>query len=374
MSNKSKIFLSTPHLGNLETSYIEEAIKSNWIAPVGDNLDGFENDLKKYLGGNHEITTLNSGTAAIHLALRLLGVSAGDEVICQSFTFIATANPILYLRATPVFVDSELETWNMCPKLLEVAIKNRINNNKKPKAIIVVDLYGMPYHVDEINAVAKKYDIPVLEDSAEALGSHVNNKYCGTLSEMGVFSFNGNKMITTSAGGALVTSSEALKNKSLFLATQAKENKSYYEHVEMGYNYRMSNVLAGIGRGQMAVLNERIQSRRANFEFYKETLQFKGVSFLDEPKDFFSNRWLTCISVNSFEIREKIRLNLLKENIESKPLWKPLHTQPIFKENLSFLNGNSEALFETGLCLPSGSNLSKTDLNRVCDVVLKSLG
>lgn len=361
-------------MGENEQKYVSEAFSTNWIAPLGENIIAFEEDIKTYLGSKNEVAVLSSGTAAIHLALDLIGVTKGDEVICQSFTFSASANPILYLGAKPIFVDSEKETWNMSPELLEFAIKDRLKTGTKPKAIIAVHLYGMPYKADEIHAIARAYNIPVVEDSAEALGSMYKNQTCGTLSDFGIFSFNGNKIITTSAGGALITKTKALKEKTVFLATQARDDAPHYEHSQIGYNYRMSNVLAGIGRGQMEVLSHRVLARRANYEFYKAGLSsFDSIEFLDEPTGFYSNRWLTCIKTDSYKTREKLRLALLEDNIEARPLWKPLHKQPVFKDCLSFTNGTSEDLFEKGLCLPSGSNLTKIDLNRILEILIPSL-
>ncbi|WP_282148186.1 aminotransferase class I/II-fold pyridoxal phosphate-dependent enzyme [Algibacter lectus] len=370
MLTKTKIYLSSPHMGGNEQKYVNDAFETNWIAPLGPNVNGFEDDIKSYLGFNNEVAVLSSGTASIHLALELIGVSKGDEVLCQSFTFSASANPIMYLGATPVFIDSEKDTWNMSPELLEIAIKDRIEKNKKPKAIVAVHLYGMPYKANEINAIAKKYDIAVVEDSAEALGSTYHDKACGTLSDFGILSFNGNKIITTSGGGALITKNKALKDKAVFLSTQARDDAPHYQHSHVGYNYRMSNVLAGIGRGQMEVLDDRVAARRANYEFYKKHLSgFNTIEFVDEPAGSYSNRWITCIKTDSFETREKIRLTLLEDDIESRPLWKPMHTQPVFKDCLHFSDGTSEDLFEKGLCLPSGSNLTNDDLNRILEII-----
>ena len=370
MLTKTKIYLSSPHMGGTEQKFVNDAFDTNWIAPLGPNVDGFEDDIKSYLGNVDEVAVLSSGTASIHLALELIGVSKGDEVLCQSFTFSASANPILYLGATPVFIDSEKETWNMSPELLEIAIIDRIEKNKKPKAIIAVHLYGIPYKAKEINIIAKKFDIPVIEDSAEALGSRYYDKPCGTLSDYGILSFNGNKIITTSGGGALITKTKLLKEKAVFLSTQARDNAPHYQHSQVGYNYRMSNVLAGIGRGQMEVLNDRVLARRSNHEFYRNNLScFSNIKFLEEPNETYSNRWITCIETDSYETREKIRLALLEDDIESRPLWKPMHKQPVFENCLHFTDGTSEDLFKKGLCLPSGSNLSDGDLNRILGII-----
>ncbi|WP_100611547.1 aminotransferase class I/II-fold pyridoxal phosphate-dependent enzyme [Confluentibacter lentus] len=374
MLTKTKIYLSSPHMGGAEQKFVNEAFDTNWIAPLGPNVDGFEKDIQNYVGKHTHVAVLSSGTAAIHLALQLLNVSKGDEVLCQSFTFSASANPIVYQGAVPVFIDSEPDTWNMSPELLEIAIKDRIEKYKKPKAIIAVHLYGMPYNANAINAIAQKYDIPVVEDSAEALGSHYFGKACGSLSDIGILSFNGNKIITTSGGGALIAHTEALKNKAVFLSTQARDNAPHYEHSAIGYNYRMSNVLAGIGRGQMEVLNERVAARRLNYEFYKKHLsKYPSISFLEEPEGSFSNRWITCVKTESFKLREQIRLELQQDDIESRPLWKPMHMQPIFKDCLHFTDGTSETLFDKGLCLPSGSNLTQEDLFRILDTITKTL-
>ena len=367
---ESKIWLSSPHMGGNEQSYVNQAFDTNWIAPLGPHVNGFENDLQTYLKEDRHVAVLSSGTAALHLALILLNVKEGDEVICQSKTFSASANPIVYQGATPIFVDSESDTWNMCPETLEIAIKDRINKGKKPKAIIAVHLYGMPYKVDEIHNIASSYNIPVIEDSAEALGSHYKNTKCGTFGALAILSFNGNKIITTSGGGALVTKDQNMKEKAVFLSTQARDNAVEYLHSSIGYNYRMSNVLAGIGRGQMEVLNDRVKARRQNFETYKTNLaDIDDISFLNEPEGFYSNRWLSCITTPSETIREGLRLKLLEHNIESRPLWKPMHQQPVFKACPSYLNGVSDDLFKKGLCLPSGSNLSENELNRVISAI-----
>src|SRR5690606_12619309 len=365
-----KIWLSPPHLGGRELEYVQEAFDSNWIAPVGKNIDEFENTLGEYLSTSDNLyaVALNSGTAALHLALIMLGIKKGDEVICQSMTFAASANPILYLGGTPIFVDSERRTWNICPELLEHAILDRIKKGKKPKAIIAVHLYGMPYQHEEIKALSRKYQIPIIEDAAEALGSTYKGKKCGSLGDFSVLSFNGNKIITTSGGGALVSKRKEIKEKTVFLATQARDAAPHYQHSEIGYNYRMSNVVAGIGRGQMEVLAERVKARRANFEFYRSRLKGRdGIRFVMEPEGFFSNRWLSCILTSSFEQREKIRLDLAKENIETRPLWKPMHLQPVFEKYPHYLRGISDELFEKGLCLPSGSDLREQDLIRIIE-------
>ncbi len=364
-----KIWLSPPHMGGSEQKYVQEAFDTNWVAPLGPNVNEFEKSLQNYLGQNKYVAALSSGTAAIHLSLILLGVTKGDEVLCQSFTFSASANPIIYQGATPIFIDSELETWNMCPEQLEIAILNRLKNGKKPKAIIAVHLYGMPYNVTKIHALGKKYEIPIIEDSAEALGSMVNERKCGTFGDFSVLSFNGNKIITTSGGGALITKNEVEKEKAIFLATQARDNAPHYEHSNIGYNYRMSNIVAGIGRGQLEVLENRVMTRRNNFNFYKKHIKNSEFTFLEEPDGYYSNRWLTCVLMPSFKIREKIRLSLERENIESRPLWKPMHLQPIFKNYLNFSNGISEKLFNTGLCLPSGSSITENELHRIVGVL-----
>ncbi len=369
----SKIWLSSPHMCGKEFEFVKEAFDTNWIAPLGPNVDGFEKDLVEFTQTKHA-AALSSGTSAIHLALVLLDVKAGDEVICQSFTFSASANPIIYQGAIPIFVDSEKDTWNISPTHLRAAIEDRIAKGKKPKAIIPVHLYGMPAKMDEIISIANEFQIPIIEDAAEALGSNINQKACGTFGELGVLSFNGNKIITTSGGGALISTNENHIKKARFLATQARDNAPHYEHSHIGYNYRMSNVCAGIGRGQMTVLMERVNQRRANFEFYKKELaHIPTIQFHESITGSYSNRWLTCILVDDKKItREIIRLALEKENIEARPLWKPMHLQPIFMSYPFYGDGTSDALFEKGLCLPSGSNLSLDDLNRVVTII-KSL-
>ncbi len=357
-------------MSGYEMDYINQAFETNWISPFGPNIDEFELGIETYLGDNSLVMALNSGTAAIHLSLILLKVGYGDEVICQSKTFSASANPIVYLGATPVFVDSEKDTWNMCPEQLELAIKDRISKGKKPKAIIAVHLYGMPFKIDEISKIANFYDIPIIEDSAEALGSTFQGKQCGTFATLSVLSFNGNKIITTSGGGALITKDAYLLKKAKYLANQAKDDAIEYLHSEIGYNYRMSNVLAGIGIGQLKVIDERVKQRRHNFEFYVNTLtNIKGITFQNEAENSKSNRWLTCILLESQDQREGLRLALDNQNIETKLLWKPMHQQPIFKDCPRYLNGISDELFEKGLCLPSGSNLTVDDLKRITIVI-----
>lgn len=374
METLTKIWLSSPHMGSNEKRFVEEAFRTNWIAPLGPNVFGFEKAIEDYLGNDVHAAALSSGTAAIHLGLKLLNVGPGDEVLCQSFTFSASANPITYLGAKPIFIDSELETWNMSPELLEMAILQRLEEGRKPKAIIAVHLYGMPYKVGEIHAISEKYDIPILEDSAEAFGSTWSGQQCGTFGDIAVLSFNGNKIITTSGGGALVSRDISKKEKAVFLATQARDNAPHYQHSEIGHNYRMSNVLAGIGRGQMEVLDERVEARRRNYSYYYEELNgIAGLSFLPEPQGMFSNRWLSCVLFDSYAVREKVRKALLDENIESRPLWKPMHLQPVFEKNTAFVDGTSEALFQKGLCLPSGSNLSSIDIERTAQTLKKAI-
>lgn len=379
MSNKTlltrnKIWLSSPHIGTNEQVYVDEAFRTNWIAPMGPNVNAFEESISNYLGSGVYASALSSGTSALHLALEMLGVGNGDEVLCQSFTFAASANPICYLGATPVFIDSETDTWNISPELLEQAIKDRVAIYKKPKAIIAVHLYGMPYKIDEVRKIADRYEIPIVEDSAEALGSTYKNEKCGTFGDIGILSFNGNKIITTSGGGALIAKNKQYIDEALFLATQARDDAPHYQHSAVGYNYRMSNVLAGIGRGQMEVLSDRVAARRLNYHFYfKHLSELKDIDFLDEPKENQSNRWLSCILTPSFESRETLRIALLNENIESRPLWKPLHMQPVFKNAPNYVDDTSENLFERGLCLPSGSNLSEEDLNLVVEIIKKEI-
>ena len=382
---EDRIWLSLAHMGGREQEFIQEAFDTNWVVPLGPNVNAFEKALRDFLIENgklkvenegKQVVALSAGTAALHLGLILLGVGEGDEVICQSFTFSASANPIAYLGATPVFVDSERETWNMDPVLLEEAIKDRVEKiGRLPKAIIPVHLYGMPGKLDEILEVANRYKIPVLEDSAEALGSEYKGRKCGTFGEYAALSFNGNKIITTSGGGALVCPNEERAKRALFYATQAREQAPHYQHEKIGYNYRMSNICAGIGRGQMFVLDEHIARRRAIHDLYVKLLAgVKGVKVMCQPEggDFNSNYWLTCITVDPEEAgftREDVRLALDADNIESRPLWKPMHLQPVFKDAPFYGNGTSERLFEIGLCLPSGPTLTDEDIERVTKVV-----
>jgi len=371
LSKNNKIWLSPPHISDNEKKYVDEAFEQNWIAPVGPHINKFEDELSKVSEG-FDVAVLSSGTAAIHLALVLLGVKNDDHVICSSFTFSASVNPIIYLGASPIFIDSEQDTWNMDPSLLEQAIVNQINVNKKPKAIILVHLYGYPSKIEDIISISKKYDIPLIEDAAEALGSKYKNQPLGTFGDISIFSFNGNKIITTSSGGAILSKNKEFIEKAKFLATQAREDHPHYEHKEIGYNYRMSNVCAAIGLGQLEVLETRVVKRRYIHDFYKNKLsKIESIKFLNDIDGFYSNRWLTTIALeeNSKINNEKIRLELHKNNIESRPLWKPMHLQPVFNTYQAFTNGVSEDLFNRGLCLPSGSNMSDQDLNRVVDII-----
>lgn len=368
-----KIWLSSPHMGGNEQKYIQEAFDENWIAPLGPNVTQFETDLEDFQEENTAVATLSSGTAALHLSLILSGVQHGDEVICQSMTFSASANPIAYLGAQPIFVDSEMTTWNLCPIALEKAIIDRIELGKKPKAIIGVHLYGMPFQVEAIISIAQKYDIPLIEDSAESLGSTYKGQKCGTFGEFGVLSFNGNKIITTSGGGALVTKSKVHKEKAVFLATQARDNAPHYQHSEIGYNYRMSNICAGIGRGQMEVLPQRVLQRRAMNQFYQDIFKDStNIQVFSEPsEDYFSNFWLSAILTDSYKTREAIRLALDAQNIEARPLWKPMHLQPVFESAPFYGNHVAEDLFDRGLCLPSGSNLTDEERIRIKEVLVQ---
>ena len=374
-----KIWLSSPHIGNNELQYVNEAFATNWIAPLGPHVNAFEQGLQLETKTKHA-AALSSGTSAIHLALILLDVKADDLVFCQSITFSASANPIAYQGAIPVFIDSEQDTWNMDPLLLRSALEDARQIKKLPKAIIPVHLYGMPAKMVEILTIAKEYGVPVIEDAAEALGSNIDNKPCGNFGEFGVLSFNGNKIITTSGGGALLSENADMIEKARFLATQARDAAPHYQHSHIGYNYRMSNVLAGIGRGQLEVLKDRVAARRNNFERYKKYFSKYNnagfnIQFQEEPKGYYSNRWLTCIlvdpAVNKGLTREEIRLAMDEENIETRPLWKPMHQQPIFVNSKNYLNGVSDKLFENGLCLPSGSNLTEEEFERIFECLDK---
>ncbi len=371
---KSKIWLSSPHMGGGEMKYVQEAFDQNWVAPLGKNVDEFENAIQEFIEEDKFVAALSSGTAALHLALIQLGVGYGDEVICQSFTFSASANPIKYLGANPVFVDSDPVNWNMSPFFLEEAIKDRISKNKKPKAVIIVHLYGMPALMDEITAICSKYEIPLIEDSAEALGSTYKNKKCGTFGDFAILSFNGNKIITTSGGGALVGPTKETKEKTIFLSTQARDNAPHYQHSEIGYNYRLSNICAGIGRGQMEVLPDRIQQRRAVNDFYKDV--FSNIDavnlFSEASSDFFSNHWLSSITIDkkvTTRTNQELMAAFAEENIETRPLWKPMHLQPVFNDCQYYGETVSEELFTAGLCLPSGSNITNDDKNRIYEVI-----
>jgi dTDP-4-amino-4,6-dideoxygalactose transaminase len=372
---QNKIWLSSPHMGGTEQHYIQEAFNANWIAPLGPNVNGFEQDLENYLGNQSHVGALSSGTAAIHLGLILLGVQAGDVVLCQTMTFSASANPILYVGATPIFVDSETTTWGLCPQALEQAIQDSIQKGKKPKAIIAVHLFGVPYQLAEIQKVANTYDIPVLEDAASALGSTYKGQKCGTFGDIGILSFNGNKIITTSGGGAIVTQTAVLKEKAIFYATQSRDNAPHYQHSHIGYNYRMSNICAGIGRGQMEVLDQHVALRRAMHDFYVDIFaSIEGVEVFSTPnEDYFANYWLSAITIDASKTNgitaETLLLALDAENIESRPLWKPMHLQPIFSNYPYYGSNVAENLFENGLCLPSGSNLTNNDRERIASVI-----
>lgn len=370
---ESKIYLSSPHMGQRELELVKEAFSTNWISPVGPHIEGFEREIARYVEVDN-CAALSSGTAAIHLALIILGVRRNDEVICSSFTFSGSCNPVAYLGAVPVFIDSETETWNMDPAWMEEAIRDRISKGRKPKAIIAVHLYGMPAQIERIMEIAVRYEIPVIEDAAEGLGSVCGGKKLGAFGDIGIFSFNGNKIITTSGGGAMVSRNGAWIQKAKFLSTQARDPAPHYQHSEIGYNYRLSNICAGIGLGQMAIIDERVSQRRSNFDYYiRELGHLPGIGFQPESQGNHSNRWLTCFTIDSNSSRsisrERIRLALEQHNIESRPLWKPMHLQPVFRDAPYYGTKTCEELFETGLCLPSGSNLSQEELVRVVTVV-----
>ena len=377
MKNK-KIHLCLAHMSGNEMKYIQEAFDTNWVVPLGPNVDAFEKELECFVGHGKYVAALSSGTSAIHLAFVALGVGRGDEVICQSFTFSASANPIVYQGATPVFVDSEQDSWNMNPELLETAIRQRISAGKKPKAVIAVHLYGMPAKMNDILSIAKRYDIPVIEDAAEALGSEYDGKYCGTFGQYGILSFNGNKMITTSGGGAVICPNEEAKKRMLFYATQAREAAPYYLHKEIGYNYRMSNICAGIGRGQMTVLESHISHHRHVRDVYASLLaDIDGIEVHGNPSEKHnSNFWLTTITINPTKTGtdcDTIRKHLETIGVESRLLWKPMHTQPVFKDAPQFTNGVSEQLFSQGLCLPSGPCVTDEDLEFVVSEIKSCL-
>ena len=369
--NNSKIWLSSPHMGGTERNYVQEAFDTNWVAPLGPNVNGFEQDISKFIGIKNQFHTaaLTSGTAALHLALRMLYVSKDDVVMVQSFTFCGTTNPVSYLGAELVFIDSEIDTWNMCPIALKEALE--YYNKRIVKAIMPVHLYGMPAKMDEIQQIADEYNVPIIEDAAEALGSKYKNQCCGTFGEMAAFSFNGNKIITTSGGGALVSKHIQYIDQARFLATQARDEAPHYQHSQIGYNYRMSNIVAGIGRGQMEVLVQRVSERRANNKRYRDFFAgVDGVTFQTEPNsDYYSNYWLTAILIEPSLLGgvsgEDVRLALNAENIESRPLWKPMHIQPVYEGTKFFGSGVCEKLFEQGLCLPSGSNLTEEEFDRI---------
>lgn len=370
-----KIWLSSSHFTGEEQKFITQAFVENQVSSIGNIIGGFEKDLENFLGENVNAVALSSGTSALHLALIILGIKTEDEVICQSLTFSASANPIVYQGAMPVFIDSEKDTWNMCPNTLEDTIKDRISKGKKPKAIIVVHLYGMPANMEEIMKIADEYEISIIEDAAEALGSTYKGRKCGTFGAMSILSFNGNKIITTSGGGALLCKTSEQKEKTIFLSTQARDNAQHYQHSEIGYNYRMSNISAGIGRGQMEILADRVEARRKMNEFYQKIFKNKnGIKIFTEPNsDYFSNHWLSAIIIDEDKVgfnREDFRLKFLEQNIETRPLWKPMHLQPVFA-NVPYYGGRvAEDLFNKGLCLPSGSNLSDEDRERIKSVLL----
>ncbi|MCU0543791.1 MAG: DegT/DnrJ/EryC1/StrS family aminotransferase [Oscillatoriaceae cyanobacterium Prado104] len=367
-----QILLSTPHMGELELQFVKEAFDTNWIAPVGPHVDAFEREFCELVGSSHA-AAVSSGTAALHLALRLIGVSAGDEVFCSTLTFIATASPITYLGAKPVFIDSDRTSWNINPDLFRETLDKRAKIGKLPKAVVIVHLYGQSSDIDPILAACNDYQIPLIEDAAESLGATYNNRSPGSFGKIGIFSFNGNKIITTSGGGMLVSEDQQLVEKARFLATQARDPAPHYQHSEIGYNYRLSNVLAGIGRGQLQVLEERVRARRHNFAVYQQALgNLPGIEFMPEADFGRATRWLTCLTVNPAAFgadREQIRLALAKEKIEARPVWKPLHLQPVFAECESVGGEVAEDLFDRGLCLPSGSNLTEADLQRVTSAI-----
>lgn len=371
---KQPILLSTPHIGEQELKFVQQAFDTNWVAPVGPNIDAFEQEFSQIVGVE-SAAALSSGTAALHLALKLVGVKAGDEVFCSTFTFIASASPITYLGAKPVFIDSDRTSWNMDPNLLEIALAKRDRLGKLPKAVVLVHLYGQSADIEPILQICDRYGIPLIEDAAEALGATYKNTSPGTWGQAGIFSFNGNKIITTSGGGMLVSNNSELIDKAKFLATQARDPQPHYEHTEIGYNYRLSNICAGIGRGQLLVLKDRVAARRRNFDIYQQALaDLPGVEFMPEPNFGISTRWLSCLTFNPDVAdidREQVRLTLLEQQIESRPVWKPMHLQPAFANCECVNNGVAEDLFKKGLCLPSGSNLTEENLARVISQIIK---
>ena len=375
---RNRIYLCLAKMSpeGLEQKFIQEAFDTNWIAPLGPNVNAFEKDLEKYIGFDRHIAALSSCTGAIHIALLLLGVGKDDEVLCQSFSFCASSNPVTYCGAKPVFVDSDQDTWNMSPELLEKAIKDRIaRTTRKPKAIIVVDLYGMPANWDAIEEIAHRYEIPIIEDAANALGSYYNGKPCGTFGDIATLSFNGNKMITTSGGGAIICKGEATKRRAIFLATQAKEPYLHYEHETIGFNYRMSNVCAGIGRGQMTVLDAHVNHHKHVHQLYTELLDcVNGIIVHDNPNEKYrSNFWLTTITFNrEFDV-EVLCKKLDQAGIEARPLWKPMHKQPVYKDAPAYVNGVSEGLFKVGMCLPSGPYVSDDDVRYIVDCIKQAI-
>ncbi|MEG4958706.1 MULTISPECIES: aminotransferase class I/II-fold pyridoxal phosphate-dependent enzyme [unclassified Microcoleus] len=367
-----QILLSTPHMGSLEQEFVKEAFDTNWIAPVGPHVDAFEQEFCEVVGAKHA-AAVSSGTAALHLALQLIGVGSGDEVFCSTLTFIATATPITYLGAKPVFIDSDRTSWNLNPDLLREALDKRAKIGKLPKAVVIVHLYGQSCDIDPILEACNAYEIPLIEDAAESLGASYKNRSPGSFGKIGIFSFNGNKIITTSGGGMLVSDDQKLVEKARFLATQARDPAPHYQHSEIGYNYRLSNVLAGIGRGQLRVLDERVEARRRNFDFYKQALgNLPGIEFMPEAAFGKATRWLTCLTIDPAAFgadREQVRLALAQEKIEARPVWKPLHLQPVFADCECIEGAVAQELFEYGLCLPSGSNLTDEDLERVTSAI-----
>ena len=371
---KKQILLSTPHMGEQERKFVTEAFDTNWVAPIGPNVDAFEREFSSIVGSKYS-AALSSGTAALHLALKLVGVKAGDEVFCSTFTFIASASPITYLGAKPVFIDSDRTSWNMDPNLLSEALAQKAKVNNLPKAVVLVHLYGQSADIESILEICDRYSVPLIEDAAEALGATYKNTSPGTWGRAGIFSFNGNKIITTSGGGMLVSDDRDLIEKARFLATQARDPEPHYEHTQIGFNYRLSNICAGIGRGQLTVLRERVTARCRNFETYKSALEdLPGIKFMPEPDYGKSTHWLSCLTLDPDVAkidREQVRLHLAKQNIETRPLWKPMHLQPVFSDCECFNSRVSEELFQKGLCLPSGSNLSEEDLSRVITEIKK---